>query len=193
MKKIGLTGGIGAGKSIVAKVLATMGFPVFFSDTAAKELLSHNESVKKQVVKLFGSSAYIEGHLNKTYLADKIFSDQHLKKELNKIVHPAVRNYFSDWAIKQNSPLVFNEAAILFETGSYKNFDYNILVSAPKSIRIERVKKRDNSSDKEVEARMKNQWNDEKKRELADFEIVNDDSQLLIPQIEKIIKAIQSS
>lgn len=193
MKKIGLTGGIGAGKSIVAKILATMGFSVFYSDTAGKELLSQNKSVKKQVIELFGPSAYTDGQLNRAYLADKIFSDLHLKNELNKIVHPAVRNYFSEWAIKQDSKLVFNEAAILFETGSYKDFDFNILVTAPEEIRIERIKQRDGSSDKEIQDRMKNQWSDEKKRALTDFEIINDDKQLLIPQIETILRSIDKN
>jgi dephospho-CoA kinase len=191
MKKIGLTGGIGAGKSIVARVFATMGFPVFYSDIAGKELLSQNESVKKKVIEIFGTSVYNNGELNRTYLAEKIFSDISLKQELNNIVHPAVRDYFSDWASKQNSPIVFNEAAILFETGSYKHFDFNILISAPKSIRFERVMKRDNLTKSDVEARMKAQWSDEKKRHLANFEIVNDDKQLLIPQIEKVLKSIE--
>ena len=191
MKKIGLTGGIGAGKSIVARVFATMGFPVFYSDIAGKELLSQNESVKKKVIEIFGTSVYNNGELNRTHLAEKIFSDISLKQELNNIVHPAVRDYFSDWASKQNSPIVFNEAAILFETGSYKHFDFNILISAPKSIRFERVMKRDNLTKSDVEARMKAQWSDEEKRHLANFEIVNDDKQLLIPQIEKVLKSIE--
>ncbi len=191
MKKIGITGGIGAGKSIVARVFATMGFPVFYSDIAGKELLSNDENVKKRVIELFGSSSYTNGQLDRAFLAKRIFSDNSLKQELNNIVHPAVRDYFSVWASKQNTPFVFNEAAILFETGSYKSFDLNILVSAPESIRFERVKSRDNLTYSEVEARMKAQWSDEDKRQLADFEIVNDNKQLLIPQIEAVLEAIE--
>ncbi len=193
MKKIGLTGGIGAGKSIVARVFETMGFPVFYSDIAAKELLSKNESVKSQVIEVFGSSAYSNEQLDRAYLSEKIFSDHSLKQQLNNIVHPAVRDYFSDWAFKQNSPFVFNEAAILFETGSYKSFNFNILVSAPEAIRFERVQSRDKLTYSEVRARIKAQWSDEDKRQLADFEIVNDNKQLLIPQIEKILAAIKNN
>lgn len=190
MKKIGLTGGIGAGKSIVAKIFATMGFPVFYSDQAGKQLMSENQYVKQKVVDVFGDDAYKNGKLNRELLAEKIFSNKSLKKELNNIVHPAVRKEFENWCKKQTSPIVFNEAAILFETGSYKTFDATILVSAPESVRIERVIHRDNTTEAQVRERMRNQWSEKEKRALSDFEIINDNQHLLIPQIEKIVEIL---
>tara|TARA_B100000508_G_scaffold48272_1_gene37510 strand:+ start:57869 stop:58444 length:576 start_codon:yes stop_codon:yes gene_type:complete len=190
MIKVGLTGGIGAGKSIVARVLATMGFPVFYSDKVGKELLSDNSDIQNEVINIFGNEAYAEGELNRGFLAKMIFSDNQLKEKLNAIIHPAVREEFDAWSKKQNSTIVFNEAAILFETGSYKNFDKNILVTAPEEIRINRVMERDDSSKEEIRSRMENQWSDSRKKKLADFEIVNDGNQLIIPQLEKILNEI---
>lgn len=192
MKKIGLTGGIGAGKSIVAKILATMGFPVFYSDQAGKQLMSEDQHVKQKVIDVFGEDAYKNGDLNRGLLAEKVFSDNNLKKELNNIVHPAVRKAFESWCKEQTSMIVFNEAAILFETGSYKTFDGTILVSAPESIRIERVMQRDSTTEAQVKERMRNQWSDEEKRALSDFEIINDNQHLLVPQTENIIEIIKS-
>jgi dephospho-CoA kinase len=191
MKKIGLTGGIGAGKSMIAKILATMGFPVFYSDQVGKELMSTDSNVQSKIKTIFGDEAYFGGQLNRRYIAEKIFSDEKLKEEINSIIHPAVRSAFNEWANNQNAPFVFNEAAILFETGAYKNFDFNVLVSAPLDLRLQRVLKRDKTSTKEVHGRMENQWSDEKKRVLADFEIVNDNNSLIIPQIHKLLSELK--
>lgn len=192
MKKIGLTGGIGAGKSIVAKIFATMGFPVFYSDQVGKQLMSEDQHVKQKVIDVFGEEAYKNGDLNRGLLAEKVFSDNSLKKELNNIVHPAVRKAFESWCKEQTTMIVFNEAAILFETGSYKTFDGTILVYAPESIRVERVMKRDSATESQVQERMRNQWSDQEKRMLSDFEIINDNQHLLVPQTEKIIEIIKS-
>jgi dephospho-CoA kinase len=193
MKKIGITGGIGSGKSVIGKILSLKGFPVFHSDTEAKRLMSEDPKVIAEIKQLFGEEAYTDNHLNRSFLADKIFNHPELKSKINSIVHPAVRRAFESFSQNHKDTLVFNEAAILFETGSYKNFDANILVVADESLRIKRVMERDNASLKSVQERMKNQWPDKKKIALADFTIENNDSNLLVPQLEKIIKELESA
>lgn len=190
MKKIGLTGGIGAGKSIVAHILATMGFPVFYSDQVGKELMVSDQDVITKVKVLFGEEAYQNNKLNRAYIAQRVFNDETLKTELNAIVHPAVRNAFYEWQSKLKCDLCFNEAAILFETGAYKLYDKNILVTAPEEIRIKRVMSRDQTSRRQIADRIKNQWSDSEKTKLADFLIVNDNLTLLVPQVEKILSEL---
>jgi len=191
--KVGITGGIGSGKSIIGKVLMIMGFPVFNSDTEAKLLMVNNQAVIDQVKHTFGEKAYLNQHLNRKYLADQIFNDPVLKDRLNNIVHPAVRQAYEDWCTIQTSEIVFNEAAILFETGRYKDFDYNILVTAPEALRIQRVVNRDQTSIAEVKNRMDNQWTDSKKIDLASFVVINDDKTLVTHQVENILKAIKGT
>jgi len=191
--KVGITGGIGSGKSIIGKVLMIMGFPVFNSDTEAKLLMVNNQAVIDQVKHTFEEKAYLNQHLNRKYLADQIFNDPVLKDRLNNIVHPAVRQAYEDWCTIQTSEIVFNEAAILFETGRYKDFDYNILVTAPEALRIQRVVNRDQTSIAEVKNRMDNQWTDSKKIDLASFVVINDDKTLVTHQVENILKAIKGT
>jgi len=188
--KVGITGGIGSGKSIVAKILTVIGFPVFDSDTEAKLLMVNNRNVIQQVKEVFGEEAYIDKQLNRKYLADKIFNNEELKEQLNAIVHPAVRQEFEDWSNRQDSSLVFNEAAILFEIGRYKDFDYTILVTAPEELRIQRVIDRDKTTRKEVLKRMENQWKDEEKKALASFVINNDNEELVTLQVESILRSL---
>lgn len=190
MIKVGITGGIGSGKSIVAKILTVIGFPVFDSDTEAKLLMVNNSNVIQQVKEVFGEEAYIDKQLNRKYLADKIFNNEELKEQLNAIVHPAVRQEFEDWSNRQDSSLVFNEAAILFEIGRYKDFDYTILVTAPEELRIQRVIDRDKTTRKEVLKRMENQWKDEEKKALASFVINNDNEELVTLQVESILRSL---
>lgn len=190
MIKVGITGGIGSGKSIVAKILTVIGFPVFDSDTEAKLLMVNNRNVIQQVKEVFGEEAYIDKQLNRKYLADKIFNNEELKEQLNAIVHPAVRQEFEDWSNRQDSSLVFNEAAILFEIGRYKDFDYTILVTAPEELRIQRVIDRDKTTRKEVLKRMENQWKDEEKKALASFVINNDNEELVTLQVESILRSL---
>lgn len=190
MKKIGLTGGIGAGKSIVAQILTTMGFPVFYSDQVGKELMVSDQGVITKVKVLFGEEAYQNNQLNRAYIAQRVFNDETLKTELNAIVHPAVRNTFSEWQSKLKCDLCFNEAAILFETGAYKLYDKNILVTAPEEIRIKRVMSRDQTSRKQIADRIKNQWSDSEKTKFSDFLIVNDNLTLLVPQVEMILSEL---
>jgi len=190
---IGITGGIGSGKSFVCRIIAAMGYPVFYSDQAAKDIMVKSDQAIKEIKAVFGNEAYTSsGELNKKYLSEKIFSDASLRDEINKIVHPKVRAAFKEMADKSDAKLIFNEAAILFETGANKNFDAMILVTAPKSLKIQRVMKRDNCSQESVEMRMKTQWTDEQKAELADFTINNDEEQMLVPQIEKVIAKLIS-
>lgn len=191
VKKIGLTGGIGSGKSIISKVLQTMNIPVFNSDYEAKCLMSQNKHIQGQIINIFGDKSYIEGELNRPYLASKIFNDQRLKSKLNNIIHPAVRQAYEEWSKSQTSGFAFNEAAILFETGAYKNFDATVLVTAPEAIRINRVLQRDRSTREEIKQRMNNQWSDEKKKELANFIINNDDKTLVVPQVLEMLSKLK--
>ncbi|PZD79557.1 dephospho-CoA kinase [Mesonia sp. K7] len=173
MIKVGLTGGIGSGKTTVAKLFEAKGVPVFIADQEAKHLLNTAKEVREKVLKLFGEKAYKNDFLDNKYIASLVFDNQALLEKLNAIVHPAVRERFEAWLKTQNSSYIIYEAAILFETGAYKNFDYNLLVSAPEEIRIDRVVKRDKSSRAAVQSRMKNQWSDAEKRKLSDFIIDN--------------------
>ncbi|MDG1913520.1 MAG: dephospho-CoA kinase [Crocinitomix sp.] len=191
-KLIGITGGIGAGKSIICSIIHATGYPVFYSDKAAKEILNSNEDVKTKIREIFGVEAYKNEELNRPFIAQKIFTDQNLLTAINNVVHPAVRQSFSDWAAKQTTTLVFNEAAILFETGAYKLYDATVLVTAPEAIRIERVMKRDHISAEAVHKRINKQWPDAEKENLADHVLINDNSTLLIPQVNDLIAKLNS-
>lgn len=190
MLKIGLTGGIGSGKSFVAEILEKMNFPVYYSDPEAKRIMDKNPIIRKELIELLGNDIYLEEGLNRTLLAEKIFNDEELRQKVNTIVHPQVRLGFLDWIEKQNAQVVFNEAAIFFETGAYKGFDAMILVTAPENIRIQRVVERDNMSPELVRARMSKQWKDDQKIPLANCVIVNDGKRALLPQIESCLKDI---
>lgn len=190
-KTVGITGGIGAGKSIICELLSTMGYPVFNSDKAAKALM--NTTLKNEIVLLFGEQAYTKNTLNRAYISKQVFNDRSKLEALNSIVHPAVRKAFRQFTENSNSLLVFNEAAILFETGAYKNFDAIILVTASMETRINRVIKRDNTSAEEVKKRMNNQWTDERKSSLTPFVIENSDNTLIIPQTVTVLNHLSSS
>jgi len=189
--KIGVTGGIGSGKTFICKQLELLDYPVFYSDQEAKRLMNENREVVTGIIELLGSLAYENGELNRIYIAEKVFKEAHLLPQINELVHPAVRQAFDNFVQENSSSkMVFNEAAILFETGAYKNFDFNILITAPKALRIKRVAKRDAISKSEIQARMKNQWSDKQKIALADFVLVNDGSKIdmsLKEILEKII------
>jgi len=187
MKRIGITGGIGAGKSLVAEIIKAMGYPVYNSDERAKELTDSNPKIKEGLIHLFGEEIYQNGTLNKFALAQAIFSDESLREKVNALIHPIVREDFNLWALAQNNSLVFNESAILFETGYFKNFDAIILVYAPKELRIKRIMKRDNCSENEVLKRMNSQFSDEEKYQLTEFRVLNDEQTPLLVQVEQII------
>tara|TARA_R110000868_G_scaffold392596_1_gene663267 strand:+ start:1812 stop:2396 length:585 start_codon:yes stop_codon:yes gene_type:complete len=172
---IGLTGGMGSGKSTVAAMFQELGVPVYDSDKRAKFLMNTSNIINKQLVELLGKEAYVKGKLNRPYIAEKVFNDSELLAKLNNIVHPVVRQDFIDWTKNQESCYVIQETALLFENKSQELYDDVILVIAPKEVRIERVLGRDNSTREQVEARMNNQLDDEIKLELANFIIENTD------------------
>lgn len=185
--KIGVTGGIGSGKSTVCLIFKMLGTPVFEADLVAKKLINSNEEIRAGLLLLFGNKIYDDNNLlNRKMLADLIFNDDNLLEKVNNLVHPAVRNDFIHWVEKQNADYVIHEAAILFESGFYKMMDFTILVSAPIEMRIDRVVERDNIKAEMVEARIKKQWTDEEKRKFASLELVNDNQNLLIPKILEI-------
>ncbi len=193
MLKIGLTGGIGSGKSIVAKAFEMLGIPVYVSDVEAKRLMNTNEIVQKQLIVRFGEDVYeSNGTLNRKRLADIIFNDSKALKDINSIVHPAVRKDFKLWCDKHASlSYVIQESAILFDTGLYRNFDKIITVSAEEEIRIQRVLKRDSSVLELVQKRIANQLPDEERIQKSDFVIYNND-ELILPQVVLIDREIRS-
>lgn len=190
-KTVGITGGIGAGKSIVCKLLKTLGYPVFDSDAEAKRLM--HTTLKKDILELFGSQAYKNNTLNRAYIAEVVFEDNQVLAQLNAIVHPAVREAFDQFSKANKAPLVFNEAAILFETGAHKNYDAIVFVTAAEETRIKRVMQRDNVSKDQVRKRMDKQWSDERKQALTPFVINNNTDQLIIPQTLSVINQLISS
>lgn len=191
MKKIGLTGGIGSGKTYVAQILEKMGYPVYYSDTRAKELCNEDPLIIRQLKELLGDDAYKNEKLNKSFISNQIFSSPELRETINSIIHPVVRNGFDQWLENLSShSLVFNEAAILFETKSYKRFDETILVYAPLEIKIQRLISRDRVSQEEITAKMNAQWSDTKKMALTRFHILNDEKTPLLEQIEKILEKL---
>ncbi|MFM6964183.1 MAG: dephospho-CoA kinase [Sphingomonadales bacterium] len=191
MIQIGLTGGIGAGKTSVAKVLEHMGYPVFYSDLEAKKLYDDHPILKEQMIALFGNELYQNGHFDKNILARQLFQNPILKEKVSELVHPLVREAFEQWASQQHTNMVFNEAAILFETGAYQQFTATILVVAPEDLRIQRVISRDQLTEQEVRNRINQQWTDAQKKVLTPYVIENDGRPLLI-QIEACLAAIQN-
>lgn len=191
MIQIGLTGGIGAGKTSVAKVLEHMGYPVFYSDLEAKKLYDDHPILKEQMIALFGNELYQNGHFDKNILAQQLFQNPILKEKVSELVHPLVREAFEQWASQQHTNMVFNEAAILFETGAYQQFTATILVVAPEDLRIQRVISRDQLTEQEVRNRINQQWTDAQKKALTPYVIENDGRPLLI-QIEACLAAIQN-
>jgi dephospho-CoA kinase len=191
LKKIGITGGIGSGKSVVGQILEAMHFPVYYSDQQSKILVETDPVIREELIKLLGTDVYLDGKLNRPFLTQQLFSNDELRLKINQIIHPKVRSAFSKWSEKQTSSIVFNEAAILFETGAYQKMDYTILVTAPIDLRIARVMKRDQILLSNVQERMSKQWSDEEKIPLADFVIVNDEVIPLLKQVEAVLNALE--
>ena len=191
MLKIGLTGNIGSGKSIVSIIFETLQVPVYHSDDRAKFILDKSESVSG-LQKLFGKEIFDpSGKIDRKKIAGIVFNDKEKLTLLNSIIHPAVLRDFEGWAINQQSaPYIIMESAILFETGFSKLFDKIIIVTAPEKIRIERVMKRDQVSEEEIKNRIKNQLSEEDKIKDADYVVINDDEHLVIPQVLKIHEAL---
>ncbi|GAA4933394.1 dephospho-CoA kinase [Algibacter agarivorans] len=170
---VGLTGGIGSGKTTVAKAFKALGVPVYIADEEAKKLMRKSKIIKRKLIQLFGDKAYIDGELNKPFIANIIFNDKAYLQKMNAIVHPRVAKHFKKWVLKQDVPYVIKEVAILFENDGHKDCDYVITVTAPKALRIKRLLERDNTSKENIEAIMKNQWSDAEKIALSDFVIDN--------------------
>ena len=187
---IGLTGGIGSGKSTVAKIFAQLGIPVLDADATAKAIMNEDHSVKTKLIELFGEDAYKENQLNRPYIAQLVFEDAFKLQQLNAIIHPITIQYAKDWAFKQSAPYVIKEAALFFESGSSEGVEKIIGVTAPKHIRIQRVMQRDQITREDVIKRMEHQLEDSLKMKLCDWVIQNDDMHLLIPQVLAIHQEI---
>ncbi len=187
---IGLTGGIGSGKSTVAKIFAQLGIPVLDADATAKAIMNEDHSVKTKLIELFGEDAYKENQLNRPYIAQIVFEDAFKLQQLNAIIHPITIQYAKEWASKQSAPYVIKEAALFFESGSSEGVEKIIGVTAPKHIRIQRVMQRDQMTREDVIKRMEHQLEDSLKMKLCDWVIQNDDMHLLIPQILAIHQEI---
>jgi dephospho-CoA kinase len=183
MLKIGLTGGIGSGKSTVAKIFEMLSVPVYYADDAAKKLMQEDEDLKKLLQQAFGEETYIEGKLNTTHLSAQVFGNEDRLKELNGIVHPAVIAYGKKWMQSQTVPYVVKEAALFFESGSQAGLDYIIGVYAPQALRIHRTMQRQGISRQQVLERMDKQLDESIKMKLCDFVITNDEQQLILPQV----------
>ena len=190
MKIIGLTGGIGSGKSKVLNEFKSLGVPCYEADTVAKKLMANDRDLSIQIKGIFGIDVYCGNKLDSHKLANLVFNDKTKLAALNAIVHPRVASDFNLFVSKQKKPYVIKEAAILIETGAYKNFDSIILVTAPKSVRLKRVIKRDGLSAEDVLNRMECQWEDEKKIPFADFIIENDDWEKTVLQIDEIYRQL---
>jgi dephospho-CoA kinase len=191
IKRIGLTGGIGSGKTSIAQILEAMSYPVYYSDLRAKFLSDEHPVIRQGLIALLGEESYVDGTLNRVYVSDCIFSNPDLRLKVNEIIHPIVRKDFDDWSAQQTSTLIFNEAAILFETGAYQKFDAVLLVCAPIDVRIQRVMMRDHCSKASVEQRIQSQWTDEQKRSLTDFCVENDGKQPVLKQLEKVLSELE--
>ena len=180
MKVIGLTGGIGSGKSSIARVFKSMGVPIYIADERAKALYSSSEQLKRMVISGFGEEVYPEGRFSPLVLAEKVFGDEKALGALNAMVHPLVKADFSQWLKEQSARYVIREAAILFESASHLDCNAVITVEANENERIQRVMLRDNRSEKEVRQRMNKQWTDAQRREKADHVIVNNNNSLIL-------------
>jgi dephospho-CoA kinase len=194
MFQVGLTGGIGSGKSLVCSVLEKLGAPVYYADSQARMLMASDPELIRKIIELFGEEAYLANTLNRGYLARRVFGNAEMLSRLNALVHPAVRRDYEGWVTKQQDvPYVVEEAAILFESGAHRRLDRTVLVYAPEDLRISRVMKRDGVDEDHVRQRMRHQMDEEEKRNLADMVIMNDESEMLLPQIIEVHTEILKS
>jgi dephospho-CoA kinase len=191
VKRIGLTGGIGSGKSYIAGVLEKMGYPVYYSDQQAKVLTDTHPEIRAGLISRFGTNIYSEGILNRKELAAHIFNSEPDRNFVNQLIHPVVRADFDRWCAEQHTALVFNEAAILFETGAYQQFDATVLVIAPLETRIERIMQRDRCTHEQAEARIQSQWSDEQKTPLANAIVSNNGHEAVLIQVEHLTETLK--
>ena len=186
MLRIGITGGIGSGKSTVAKIFHVLGIPVYDADGAAKRIMQTNQALKNALQAHFGVETYLDGQLNTAYLSKRVFGNKAELDYLNDLVHPLTLQESDEWMQEQHTPYAIKEAALIFESGARAYLDYVIGVTAPKSLRILRAMKRDQADQRAVEARINRQMSDTIKMKLCDFVIMNDEQEALIPQVLKI-------
>ena len=186
MLRVGITGGIGSGKSTVSKIFEVLGIPVYYADEASKRLMNENEALKEKLTSIFGEGTYIDGQLNRSYLSAIVFNDPLKLALLNSIVHPATIKDAEDWMKKQTAPYAIKEAALVFESGSQEHLDKVIGVYAPAAVRILRVMERDKVTREEVQSRMNKQIDEDMKMRLCDYVITNNEQELLIPQVIKL-------
>jgi dephospho-CoA kinase len=186
MKIIGITGGIGSGKTTITKYIESLDYPVYIADDEAKKLLD-TEEVVNEIRNTFGEEIIENNLVDKKKLATFVFGNENKLKQLNEIIHPKVRKHFINWLKQWDKPFVVKEAAILFESGAYKDCDFTILVTAPEDVRIDRVIKRDNTNKEDVIKRIRSQWSDEDKAKLADFVIQNVDLEQSKKEIDEIL------
>ena len=187
MTTVGLTGGIGSGKTTIANLFATeFAIPIYIADTKAKELIAQDTQLQQEIKALLGEEAFVEGKYNTAFVASIVFSTPEKLQALNQLIHPYVQQDFERWREEQHSPYVIKESAILFESGSYKDCDYIITVTAPLEERIRRVMLRDKIDRKTVEKRIKNQWNDENRIKLSTFVVDNRDFGRNLDKIQTI-------
>ncbi len=187
---LGVTGGIGSGKSTVCEIFKLFGIPVYNSDDRAKWLMNHQPELISAIKEQFGEEAYRDGRLNREYLAQTAFSDKQSLQKLNDLVHPSVRKDFKQWVTDQQSAILIKEAAILIESGAYRQCDKVLVVTCPTDIRLERVVARDQSNAEQVKRRMENQLTDDQRLEFADFVIDNSGKELLIPQVKEVLEKL---
>ena len=183
---VGLTGGIGSGKTTISKSFKSLGIPIYIADDEAKALMNRSKVIKRKLMQLFGESSYKEGKLNRPYLASKIFNDKVLLSKMNAIVHPKVASHFKGWLKKQDAPYIIKEAAIIFENNLESQYNYIITVIADKDLRINRIMKRDKASKAKIQSIMSNQLSDEEKINKSDFVITNNDLELAKAQVIEI-------
>lgn len=189
MIKVGLTGGIGSGKTTVARIFRTLGIPVFEADAVGRLILTDDREAIEAIEARFGHQVFKGGRIERSELARIVFADPDALRDLNAIIHPAVRNAFRSWAEVQEGPYVLMEAAILAETAGHQALDQVIVVTAPEPLRLARVVQRDGVEEKSVRARMANQTDETGRLAIADHVIHNDDQQLVIPQVLRIHEA----
>jgi dephospho-CoA kinase len=186
MLKVGITGGIGSGKTTVCQVFETLGIPVLYADETARYLMDNDALLVDNIKTLFGQDIYISGKLDRTKVAATVFNQPGTLQQLNNLVHPAVIRYTETWIAQQQTPYVIKEAAIFFESGTNAGIDIMVGVYAPQELRIKRAMQRDNITREKVLARMASQMNEEEKMKLCDFVITNDEVEPIIPQVLKL-------